>query len=110
MTDNKRSDRLRLRAIAFDTMRARGLDPDFSQAELAEAAAIEPPRTPEEPSRDLRELPWCSIDNDDSRDLDQLSASESLKGDDVRLFVAIADVDAAVRKGSTLDLHARSLR
>ena len=39
MTDNKRSDRLRLRAIAFDTMRARGLDPDFSQAELAEAAA-----------------------------------------------------------------------
>ena len=106
MSDNNRSDRLRLRAIAFDTMRARGLDPDFSPGELAEAAAIEPPRTADEPARDLRDLPWCSIDNDDSRDLDQLSASESLKGDDVRLFVAIADVDAAVRKGSTLDRHA----
>jgi exoribonuclease-2 len=106
MSDTRRSDRLRLRAIAFDTMRARGLDPDFSQAELAEAAAIEPPRASEEPTRDLRALLWCSIDNDDSRDLDQLSASERLKGGDVRLFVAIADVDAAVPKGSTLDRHA----
>jgi len=106
MSNDTRSDRLRLRAIAFDTMRARGLDPDFSQAELAEAAAIEPPATSPAPARDLRRLPWCSIDNDDSRDLDQLSASEALKGGDVRVLVAIADVDAAVPKGSTLDRHA----
>ena len=106
MSNDNRSDRLRLRAIAFDTMRDRGLDPDFSQAELAEAAAIEPPQTTAAPARDLRRLPWCSIDNDDSRDLDQLSASEALKGGDVRVFVAIADVDAAVPKGSTLDRHA----
>jgi VacB/RNase II family 3'-5' exoribonuclease len=106
MSNNTRSDRLRLRAIAFETMRARGLDPDFSQTELAEAAAIELPRAPEEPARDLRNLPWCSIDNDDSRDLDQLSTSETLKGGDIRLLVAIADVDAAVPKGSTLDRHA----
>jgi exoribonuclease-2 len=106
MSDHRRSDRLRLRAIAFETMRARGLDPDFSPSELAAAAAIEPPQVTEQPARDLRNLPWCSIDNDDSRDLDQLSASEGLKGGDVRLFVAIADVDAAVPKGSTLDRHA----
>ena len=106
MSDNTRSDRQRLRAIAFDTMRARGLDPDFSPAELAEAAAIEPPPTAAGARRDLRALPWSSIDNDDSRDLDQLSASEALKGGDIRLFVAIADVDAAVPKGSTLDRHA----
>jgi exoribonuclease II len=106
MSDNKRSDRLRLRTIAFATMRARGLDPDFSPSELAEAAAIEPPRTAEEPLRDLRNLLWCSIDNDDSRDLDQLSASEALKGGDVRVFVAIADVDTAVPKSSALDRHA----
>jgi exoribonuclease-2 len=106
MSNDNRSDRLRLRAIAFDTMRARGLDPDFSAAELAEAAAIEPPATAAGPRRDLRALPWSSIDNDDSRDLDQLSASEALKGGDIKLFVAIADVDAAVPKGSTLDRHA----
>jgi len=106
MSNDTRSDRLRLRAIAFDTMRARGLDPDFSQAELAEAAAIGPPATSPAPARDLRRLPWCSIDNDDSRDLDQLSASEALKGGDVRVLVAIADVDAAVPRGSTLDRHA----
>jgi VacB/RNase II family 3'-5' exoribonuclease len=106
MSGTARSHRARLRAMAFGTMRARGLDPDFSPAELAEAAAIDPPQISAEPARDLRTLPWCSIDNDDSRDLDQLTASAALKGGDARLFVAIADVDAAVPKGSTLDRHA----
>jgi VacB/RNase II family 3'-5' exoribonuclease len=107
MTDPTRSDRARLRAIAIDTMRARGLDPDFSAAELAEVAALKgPPRTSEEPTRDLRTLAWCSIDNDDSRDLDQLSVAEALPGGDVKILVAIADVDAAVPKGSTIDRHA----
>jgi exoribonuclease-2 len=107
MTDTTRSHRARLRAIAIETMRARGLDPDFSPAELAEVAGIAgPPRTSEAPTRDLRALPWCSIDNDDSRDLDQLSAAEELPGGGVKLVVAIADVDAAVPKGSTIDRHA----
>ena len=56
-------------------------------------------RTTEEPTRDLRTLLWCSIDNDDSRDLDQLSVAEALPGGDVKVLVAIADVDAAVREG-----------
>lgn len=57
--------------------------------------------------RDLTSLPWCSIDNDDSRDLDPLTAVESLSHGEVRLFVAVADVDALVKKGSPIDRHAR---
>ena len=57
--------------------------------------------------RDLSHLPWCSIDNDDSRDLDQLTAAESLSNGTVKVLVAVADVDALVKKGSAIDDHAR---
>lgn len=57
--------------------------------------------------RDLRTLPWCSIDNDDSRDLDQLSVAESLPGGAARILVAISDVDALVKRGTPIDDHAR---
>jgi VacB/RNase II family 3'-5' exoribonuclease len=101
------SDRERLRGLAIRAMRERGLDPDFSREELAEAAAVPAaPTASEEPVRDQRMLPWCSIDNDDSRDLDQLSAAEVLAGGDVRVRVAIADVDVLVARGSLLDRHA----
>jgi exoribonuclease-2 len=56
--------------------------------------------------RDLRGLPWCSIDNDESKDLDQLSAALQLGDGSVRIFVAIADVDTLVDKGTPLDVHA----
>jgi exoribonuclease-2 len=56
--------------------------------------------------RDLTGLLWCSIDNDDSRDLDQLTVAEALDGGKVRLYVAIADVDALVSAGSPVDRHA----
>src|SRR5438105_15555795 len=49
---------------------------------------------------------WCSIDNDDSRDLDQLSVAEALADGATRVLVAIADVDAAVSRSSPLDRHA----
>ena len=101
------SQRARLRAIATRVMRERGLDPEFPPAALAQAGALSgPPETTEEPTRDLRQLLWCSIDNDDSRDLDQLSVAEPLPGGDVRVLVAVADVDAAVPKGSPCDRHA----
>jgi exoribonuclease-2 len=101
------SQRARLRAIAASAMRERGLDPDFPPTVRAEVAALPgPPTSTEEPTRDLVDLPWCSIDNDDSRDLDQLSAAETLRSGDVRVLVAVADVDAAVRKGSACDRHA----
>ncbi|MCM2317634.1 MAG: ribonuclease catalytic domain-containing protein, partial [Thermoanaerobaculia bacterium] len=57
--------------------------------------------------RDLRDLPWCSIDNDDSRDLDQLSVSQPVSKDVTRIFIAIADVDSHVRKGSKVDGRAK---
>src|SRR5437762_5116413 len=101
------SDRERLRALAIRAMRDRGLDPDFSHEELAEAAAVRSaPLTTEESVRDQRTLLWCSIDNDDSRDLDQLSVAEALAGGEVRVLVAIADVDGVVARGSLVDRHA----
>ena len=101
------SDRVQLSAIAVRAMRERGLDPDMPAAAMAQAAAIPAaPRTSEEPTRDLRALLWCSIDNDDSRDLDQLSVAEPLAGGAVKVLVAVADVDASVAKGTPVDQHA----
>jgi exoribonuclease II len=101
------SQRAHLRAIAFQAMRERGLDPEIPRDAIAQAAALKgAPTTTEEPTRDLRPLLWCSIDNDDSRDLDQLSVAAPLPGGDVKVLVAIADVDAAVGKGSPVDRHA----
>jgi len=57
-------------------------------------------------TRDLRNLLWCSIDNDDSMDLDQLTIAEELEGGAVKLMVAIADVGETVHKSSLVDSHA----
>ncbi|MBN2565577.1 MAG: RNB domain-containing ribonuclease [Candidatus Eisenbacteria bacterium] len=85
----------------------RGLLPDFSAAALAELGAIRLPAAMEGGSvRDLRGLPWASIDNDDSRDLDQLAVAEAMPGGAARILVAVADVDALVRDGSAIDDHA----
>jgi len=101
------SHRARLRGIAFRAMREHGLDPEFPAAAREQVAQLDgPPTTTEEPTRDLRSMLWCSIDNDDSRDLDQLSVAEKQANGDVRVLVAVADVDAAVRKGSPCDTHA----
>jgi exoribonuclease-2 len=56
--------------------------------------------------RDLRQLLWASIDNEDSRDLDQLTAAEALADGKVKIYVSIADVDALVKKNSAIDCHA----
>jgi exoribonuclease-2 len=75
----------------------RGLLPDFSPAAIAEVRAIANAAVDRAPAiRDLRRPPWASIDNDDSRDLDQLSVAEPLAAGLVRVLVAIADVDATV--------------
>jgi exoribonuclease-2 len=102
------AQRTLLRDIARRVMLARGLEPDFSTAALAEANALcGPADEPGSSLRDLRQLPWCSIDNDDSRDLDQLSVAEALPNGAAKIFVAIADVAALVRQGFPLDQHAR---
>jgi exoribonuclease-2 len=88
-------------------MISRGLLPDFSPAVLAETSGISPaaPRSGGA-IRDLRSLLWASIDNDDSRDLDQLSVAEPRADGSVKVLVAVADVDELVRVGSAIDLHA----
>jgi VacB/RNase II family 3'-5' exoribonuclease len=87
----------------------RGLQPEFSPAALAEAAAAVPAAPGGgEAVRDLRGLLWSSIDNDDSRDLDQLAVAEPRSGGAVALLVAIADVDACAPAGSAIDEHARA--
>jgi VacB/RNase II family 3'-5' exoribonuclease len=103
-----RSPRLVLQTIAHRVMIERGLEPDFSAAARAELAAIHGAAVKTAPSvRDLRGLLWCSIDNDDSRDLDQLSVAEAMPGGSAKLLVAVAEVAALVSQGSALDEHAR---
>jgi exoribonuclease-2 len=92
----------------------RGLLPDFSAEALAELGRLQTPgaikdELAEGPSgiRDMRNFLWTSIDNDDSRDLDQLTVAETMPGGKVRIMIAIADVDAFVKKDSAVDEHAR---
>jgi len=96
-----------LRHVATEAMRTRGLLPAFSQAALDEADAARQ-AGPEQSGdiRDLRRLAWFSIDNDDTRDIDQLSLVEPLAGGATRLRVAVADVDCLVRQGGAMDGHA----
>jgi exoribonuclease-2 len=97
-----------LQDIAHRAMFDRGLIPDFPPPVLAELAGIRgPAERADENIRDLRQLLWCSIDNDDSRDLDQLTTAEPLPDGGVKLLVAIADVDAIVRKRSAIDEYAQ---
>jgi VacB/RNase II family 3'-5' exoribonuclease len=110
-TTNDKRHRSILRDIARRAMSARGLLPEFSPQALAELGRIGGPAAydaNEKTIRDLRDLPWCSIDNDDSMDLDQLTVAEALPECAVKILVAIADVDALVKKGTALDDHARS--
>lgn len=103
--------RTSLATIASWAMFSRGLEPEFhgdvhKQLARLSGSAKESGSVVRDLT-DLTGLPWCSIDNDDSRDLDQLTAIEPVNTREVRLFVAIADVDALVKKDSPIDAHAR---
>ena len=88
-------------------MTQHGLDPDYSAAAMHELASIRGPAITDDASmQDLTGLPWCSIDNTESRDLDQLTVVREISGT-TRLLVAIADVDAVVKAGSAVDAHAQ---
>ena len=95
-----------LRAIARRAMRERGLESDLPVAARVELEAIRGPARVDG-ARDLRDRLWCSIDNDDSRDLDQLSVAEPVAGGATTVLVAVADVDALVTKGGAIDAHAQ---
>ena len=107
MNTNDKQHRAILQSIAHRAMLERGLLPDFSAEALSELGRIEAPAAVNgEPVRDLGDLLWASIDNDDSRDLDQLTVAEAMPGDKVKILVAVADVDSLVEKGSAIDEHA----
>jgi exoribonuclease-2 len=92
-------------------MLERGLRPDFPEAALAEVNALRSGDDPPDDAtgadvRDLTALPWCSIDNDDSRDLDQLSVAYGEVDGATTVLVAVADVDVLVKPDTALDQHA----
>lgn len=95
-----------LQRVATYAMIDRGFIPEFSQEILHELEHIAIPAT-DASVRDMRDLLWCSIDNDDSLDLDQLTVAVPIDSTSTRILVAIADVDALVKKGSPIDMHAK---
>jgi VacB/RNase II family 3'-5' exoribonuclease len=97
-----------LEQIAIGAMQAYGFEAEFPAPALDQAERLrETAPDPSDGLKDLRELLWCSIDNDDSRDLDQVTVSEDLPNGATQVLVGVADVDAAIPKDSPLDLHAR---
>jgi VacB/RNase II family 3'-5' exoribonuclease len=103
------SSHIDLQSTAKDIMRQYGFEPDFPPAveqQLAQLRANPPALTAGGDVRDLRKLLWSSIDNDTSRDLDQIEVAEQLTNGDVKVLVGIADLDAFVPKQSAIDQHA----
>ena len=111
MADVAPPPRIDLDEIARRAMVEHGLEPDFPPEVARELDRLTDAAQDGDPGvRDLRNLPWSSIDNEDTRDLDQLTVSQpdaADAADAVRILVAIADVDALVKRGSAIDEHAR---
>jgi VacB/RNase II family 3'-5' exoribonuclease len=100
-----------LQAVAKDVMRQHGFVPDFPpevQKQLADLRVHPPAVASGGAVRDLRNRLWSSIDNDTSRDLDQIEVAEQLPNGDAKVLIGIADVDAYVPKQSAIDQHAAS--
>jgi exoribonuclease-2 len=96
-----------LELLAKHILQEKGFQPEFSQAALRQLDAILAPAPPPPHAEDLTSLLWCSIDNDDSRDLDQLTYAQKRTDGRIAIWVAIADVDALVSKDSAIDQHAQ---
>src|SRR5947199_6653738 len=106
---NSQSQKVDLQAMARQVMIEHGFEPDFSAAVQQQLQAIQsnnPVAAVGKNVRDLRGLLWSSIDNDTSRDLDQIEIAESLSGGQIKVMIGIADVDAFVAKNSAIDAHA----
>ncbi|HLW85721.1 MAG TPA: RNB domain-containing ribonuclease [Candidatus Sulfotelmatobacter sp.] len=99
---------LDLQATAKQIMIEHGFEPDFPPAVPAQVAQLRahPPQLAAGAVRDLRQLLWSSIDNDTSRDLDQIEVAERLSNGDVKVMVGIADVDTFAPKQTAIDQHA----
>src|SRR5579871_6664960 len=99
---------LDLQATAKQVMQEHGFNPDFPAEVTTQLASLncQSSLAPGKDVRDLRNLLWSSIDNDTSRDLDQIEVAERISNGDVKVLVGIADVDAYVSKLTPIDQHA----
>lgn len=99
---------LDLQATAKEIMQQYGFEPDFLAPVATQLANLgqQPQVSPSRDVRDMRNLLWSSIDNDTSRDLDQIEVVESAPNGDVKVMVCIADVDTFVPKATPIDQHA----
>ncbi len=98
---------LDLQATAKQIMQEHGFEPDFSAQVSTQLTGLSAPQIVSNKNiRDLRHLLWSSIDNDTSRDLDQIEVAEPISNGDVKILIAIADVDAYVPKQTPIDQHA----
>lgn len=97
-----------LTTLAKQSMIERDLLPNFPQAVLKEVNQISS-SAPANLSdiQDMRHLLWFSLDNDDSRDLDQLTYAENFNDNQFKIYIAVADVDSLVKKGSAIDTYAQ---
>lgn len=97
-----------LTEIAKQSMTERHLLPNFPLAALKEADQMkEAARPSPQEVKDMRDLLWFSLDNDDSRDLDQLTYAEQIDDNRFKMYIAIADVDSLVKKDSAIDAYAQ---
>ncbi len=101
------SNHFDLSAAAFTEMVRQGFHPDFPTGteEQIERIRDAAPVKPAGDVRDLRGLFWSSIDNDTSRDLDQIEWAERVAGG-IRVLVGVADVSRSVAKNTPIDRHA----
>jgi len=107
--NDPRPSSINLQAVARQVMQAEGFEPDFPPEvpkQLADISAHPPQLVPSDKVRDLRNLLWSSIDNDTSKDLDQIEVAERLPNGDIKVMIGIADVDSFVGKDSPIDQHA----
>ena len=97
-----------LRSTAVTAMRQNGFEPEFSSEVMREVRALDDPSDNPLPAgcRDLRSLLWSSVDNRESRDLDQIEVAERLADGSIKIRIGVADVDSLVRLGSAADAHA----
>src|SRR5262247_482914 len=102
----RRNEDFDMHAAARRVLSAAGFEPDLDGAVRRQLEAIKGPAPFEPGVKDLRHLPWSSIDNTESRDLDQVEVAEALPDGAIRIIVGIADVDSLVPKASPLDEHA----
>jgi exoribonuclease II len=97
-----------LRSTAVAAMRQNGFEPEFSAEVMREIRSLNDPSNDPLPHgcHDLRNLLWSSVDNRDSRDLDQIEVAERLADGSIRIRIGVADVDTLVQLGSAADAHA----